>query len=130
MAALLHDVAEDSEVTLSDLRDAGFPPEVLNAVEALTRRGGESRLEAARRAAKDPIALMVKLADVTDNMNLDRIPDPSDKDLARLKEYEQVKELLTAELNRHPGIDASETDPSAERFARKTSEKIQSICRR
>jgi len=65
-------------------------------VEALTKRKGESRLDAARRAAKNPIALIVKLADVTDNMYLSRISKPSEKDFTRLKEYEQVKELLAA----------------------------------
>jgi len=53
-------------------------------------------LDAARRAAKNPIALIVKLADVTDNMYLSRISKPSEKDFTRLKEYEQVKELLAA----------------------------------
>lgn len=97
MAAVLHDVVEDTAVTLVDLKDAGFPPDVLDAVDALTKRKGESRLEAARRAANNPIARVVKLADVTDNMDLSRIFNPSEKDFARLKEYEQVKELLETE---------------------------------
>lgn len=103
MAAVLHDVVEDTTVTLADLRDEGFPPEVLAAVEALTKRTGESRLESAARAAKDPIALIVKLADVTDNMDLSRISNPSEKDFSRLKEYEQVKELLAAKLHERLG---------------------------
>ncbi len=101
MAAVLHDTVEDTTVTLVDLRDAGFPPEVLDAVEALTKRKGESRLEAARRAAKNPISLVVKLADVADNMDLGRISNPSAKDYARLKEYVQVKEILNAKLQEH-----------------------------
>ena len=101
MAAVLHDTVEDTTVTPVDLRDAGFPPEVVNAVEALTKRNGESRLEAALRAAMDPISLIVKLADVTDNMDLGRIANPTEKDFARLKEYEQVKELLYAKLQEH-----------------------------
>jgi len=102
MAAVLHDVVEDTDVTLADLRDEGFPPEVVDAVEALTKIEGEHRLEAARRAAKNPIALIVKLADVTDNMDLSRMSNPSEKDFNRLKEYEQVKELLAAKLHIHP----------------------------
>ena len=101
MVAVLHDTVEDTTVTLVDLRDAGFPPEVLDAVEALTKRKGESRLEAALRATKNSISLIVKLADVTDNMDLGRISNPSQKDFARLKEYEQVKELLCAKLQEH-----------------------------
>jgi len=68
---------------------AGFPTEVLDAVEALTKRKGESRLDAARRAEKNSVALIFKLADITDNMDLSRISNPSEKDFTRLKEYEQ-----------------------------------------
>ena len=48
----------------------------------------------AARAAANPIARVVKLADVTDNMDLSRISDPTDKDFERLKEYVKVKKLL------------------------------------
>ncbi len=96
MAAVLHDTVEDTSISLADLRDAGFSAEVLDAVDALTKRKGEKRLDAARRAAKNPIALVVKLADVTDNINLGRISNPTQQDFERLKEYEQVKELLEA----------------------------------
>jgi len=96
MAAVLHDVVEDTPVTLEDLAAEGFPPEVLEAVEALTKKQGESRLEAAQRAVRNPIARIVKLADVTDNMDLRRIASPTEKDYARLKEYEQVKAILEA----------------------------------
>ena len=96
IAAVLHDVVEDTDVTLDDLRAAEFHAEVLEAVDALTKRTGESRLDAARRAVRNPIARAVKLADVADNMDLKRIGSPSEKDFARLKEYEQVRALLEA----------------------------------
>jgi len=96
MAAVLHDVVEDSAVTLQDLRDEGFPAEVVDAVQALTKQEGESRLSAAARAAANPIARVVKLADVGDNMDMSRIANPTDKDYARLREYEQVRDLLLA----------------------------------
>lgn len=94
MAAVLHDVVEDTNITLEDLRSEGFPEEVLEAIAALTKAKGESRLEAARRAARNPIARVVKLADVNDNTNLTRIAQPTEQDYARLQEYEQVKRLL------------------------------------
>jgi len=94
MAAVLHDVVEDTPVTLEDLRDEGFDQQVINAIEALTKRPGETRLDAAKRAAANPIARVVKLADVTDNMDLSRIAEPQDKDFERLKEYVKVKRLL------------------------------------
>ena len=96
MAAVLHDTVEDTDISLANLGDAGFPAEVLDAVDALTKRAGEQRLDAARRAAENPIALIVKLADVMDNMDLSRIPNPTDRDYERLKEYEPVIKLLLA----------------------------------
>ena len=96
MAAVLHDTVEDTAITFEDLREAGFPTEVLEAVQALTKKKGENRLEAAHRAAANPIALMVKLADVSDNMDLGRLPNPTKKDYARLEEYKKVRSLLEA----------------------------------
>ena len=96
MAAVLHDTVEDTNISLADLLDAGFPAEVQDAVDALTKRAGEKRLDAARRAAENPIALVVKLADIMDNMDLSRIPNPTNRDYERLKEYEEVIKVLLA----------------------------------
>lgn len=96
MAAVLHDVVEDTAITIDDLAREGFPPAVLRAVEALTKLPGETRLEAAARAAADPVARKVKLADNAENMDLSRIPNPTDKDHARCREYAEVRELLLA----------------------------------
>ena len=96
MAAVLHDVVEDTSITIDDLAREGFPIEVLRAIAALTKLPGETRLEAAARAAADPVARKVKLADNAENMDLSRIPNPTDKDYARCREYEEVRELLLA----------------------------------
>ena len=96
ITAVLHDVVEDSPVTLDDLRAAGFDEAVILAVDALTKRPGESRLDAGRRAAVNPIARAVKLADVADNMDLVRIKNPTERDSARIREYEQVRAMLLA----------------------------------
>ena len=96
MAAVLHDVVEDTEVSFELLRAEGFPEIVLEAVRALTKYPGEKRIDAAARAAAHPVARVVKLADVSDNMDLSRIAAPTEKDYARLREYEQVRALLLA----------------------------------
>jgi (p)ppGpp synthase/HD superfamily hydrolase len=96
MAAVLHDVVEDSPVTLERLAAEGFADEVLQAVEALTKRPGETRVVAAARAAANPIARAVKLADNAENMDLSRISNPTAKDQARLEEYKQVRAILLA----------------------------------
>lgn len=95
MAAVLHDVVEDTKVvTLERLRSEGFPDEVVRAVDALTKREGETRLEAAARAAAHPIARVVKLADNAENMDLSRIAEPTDKDRERVEEYGKVRAIL------------------------------------
>lgn len=94
IAAVLHDVVEDTHVELSDLEAEGFANDVLAAVEALTKRPGESRLQAAMRAASHPIARVVKLADNAENMDISRIANPTEEDFKRLREYEAVRAVL------------------------------------
>ena len=72
MAAVLHDVVEDTDWTLDALRERGFPDEVVDAVDHLTRREGESYDEFVTRAAAHPVARRVKLADLEDNMDVRR----------------------------------------------------------
>jgi len=97
MAAVLHDVIEDTDVSLQQLIDEGFPSDVVMAVDALTKRPGESRVQAAQRASTNSIAREVKLADNAENMDLTRIQNPSPRDFARVEEYKIVREIL---LNR------------------------------
>ncbi|ARO34046.1 metal-dependent phosphohydrolase HD domain-containing protein (plasmid) [Rhizobium sp. NXC14] len=67
--AYLHDVAEKgSGWTLDRLREDGFPPAIISAVDALTRRSEETDDEFVRRAASNPLALPVKQADLEDNL--------------------------------------------------------------
>ena len=99
IAAILHDVVEDTSATFEDLEREGFPAEVVDAVRALTKFEGESRIEAAKRAVQNPIARVVKLADVADNMDLGRISAPTEKDRVRLNEYLQVRSLLEGKLS-------------------------------
>jgi (p)ppGpp synthase/HD superfamily hydrolase len=96
IVAVLHDVVEDTSVTLDQLANEGFSDAVLSAIQALTKQLGESRLEAASRAVINPVARVVKLADNAENMDLSRIPDPTEKDFIRLQEYQEVRALLLA----------------------------------
>jgi (p)ppGpp synthase/HD superfamily hydrolase len=96
IAAVLHDVVEDTPWTLAELAAEGFAPEVLAAVEALTKREGESRPDALARAAANPIARRVKLADLTDNLDPSRIAEPTARDHERLAWYARAKAELEA----------------------------------
>jgi len=97
MAGWLHDVVEDTDVTLDDLRAAGYPPEVVSAVDAVTRRPGEDYLDLVRRAAADPIGRLVKLADNRHNSDESRLaalpPDQADRLRAK---YAAAREILLA----------------------------------
>lgn len=94
MAAVLHDVVEDTDVTLEDLRQAGYPASVVEAVDHLTRRAEESYEEFIRRAAAHPVARRVKLADLEDNMDLRRLGTVTEKDLERLARYHRMRRWL------------------------------------
>ena len=97
MAAVLHDVVEDTEWTLERLREAGFSDEVLEAVDCLTHREGESYEEFVKRVRTNPIARQVKIADLEDNMNVRRINQIGPRDLERLEKYHRAWRVLTGE---------------------------------
>jgi (p)ppGpp synthase/HD superfamily hydrolase len=100
MAAVLHDVVEDSEgaVTLEQLRAEGFAAVVVEAVEGLTKRPSEKNDYEAfiRRLAPNALAREVKLADLRDNLDLTRIAEPTEKDRARLEKYKRAIATLEA----------------------------------
>src|ERR1051325_8566819 len=87
MAAVLHDVVEDTDWTLGRLRDAGFSEEVIEAVDCLTHREGESYEEFVERVRTNPIARQVKIADLEDNMNVRRMNQLGPKELERMEKY-------------------------------------------
>ena len=97
IAAVLHDILEDTDVTEAQLQAMGFDQDVIVAVQALTKRKGETRLEAAKRAKADPIAREVKMADNADNLDLSRLDDLTEKDLLRVREYILVRKVLRAD---------------------------------
>lgn len=90
IAAVLHDVVEDTAVTLEELRGEGFPEAVLEAVEALTKRDGEDYEAFIRRVAPNAIAREVKLADLRDNSDLSRIAEPTERDRERIRKYQRA----------------------------------------
>lgn len=98
IVAVLHDVIEDCDVTLEDLHKAGFSTRIVDAIGTLTKQPGETRIHAAQRAAQLPLARAVKLADNAENMDISRISSPTQKDLARLEEYKEVRTLLLSPI--------------------------------
>lgn len=97
IVAVLHDILEDTATTTDELYALGFPMHLIEAIVALTKQQGESRIQAAQRTVQNPIARIVKLADLTDNINLSRIQSPTMKDFERLKQYQQVRDILLSQ---------------------------------
>ena len=83
--ALLHDTIEDTEVTVEYLREEGFPEEIINGILSVTKKEGESYEDFVRRAAENEIGIIVKKADLEDNMDIRRLREITDKDVERLR---------------------------------------------
>ncbi len=94
ITAMLHDTVEDGDWTLRGLSEEGFDPVVVAAIDALTHREDETYMDYVRRAAANPIAVAVKRADLTDNLDLSRIPDPTRKDQDRADKYRRALALI------------------------------------
>lgn len=94
MAAVLHDVVEDTPVTLEQLRKEGFPEAIVEAVDCVTRRDGQGEEEYLERVAGNMLARRVKLADLEENMDVRRIPEPVEKDWLRMAKYRRAWERL------------------------------------
>lgn len=95
-AALLHDVVEDTDWTVDALGQAGMDPAVIEIVTTLTHRNGESYWDYLRRVRLNPQAVPVKVADLTHNSQIDRIPRPSRFDFMRLEKYRKAMAYLLA----------------------------------
>jgi (p)ppGpp synthase/HD superfamily hydrolase len=98
IVAVLHDAIEDSDLTLENLRSAGFPEGLLEAIAAITKTEGEAYEAYLERVMGNAIALRVKIADVSHNLDLGRIAHPTEKDLQRIEKYKKVLIQLRSHL--------------------------------
>ncbi|MCP3138958.1 GTP pyrophosphokinase [Pyxidicoccus xibeiensis] len=85
--AILHDVVEDTPYSLERLRGLGYPEDVLAALDALTRRDGETYEAFVERLRPNALARRVKLADLEDNMDVRRLAAVTPRDAERLARY-------------------------------------------
>lgn len=97
VTALLHDVVEDSDYTLEQLRQKGIPDNILAALDCLTHRPHENYDQYIQRILPNPLARKVKLADLQDNMRITRIAQLKPKDLERLAKYHRIWRQLMEE---------------------------------
>jgi (p)ppGpp synthase/HD superfamily hydrolase len=90
IVGVLHDVVEDSHYTFDDLRQMGYSEKIVEAIDHLSRRENETYEELVKRAAVHPLARLVKLADLEDNMDIRRYAVLDDKILEHLARYHRA----------------------------------------
>lgn len=100
MAAVLHDAIEDTELERDDLVEAGYPTEVVEAVECLTHREGDTYVGYIERLAANPVARRVKIEDLRENLRNNRrsVGSPNAERIAR---YEAALARLTTGASQH-----------------------------
>ena len=98
IVGVLHDVIEDTDWTFERLAEEGFSDEVIAALRCVTKISeNENYDDFIDRVKKNPLAVAVKINDLTDNMDIRRLPYLSDKDVKRLKKYLKAYKRLTGE---------------------------------
>lgn len=98
--AYLHDVVEDTKISFDDLKEYGFPNQIIEAVKALTKQKNESYDVYIDRVIRNPIAKKVKLADMKHNSDITRIKNPSQKDYDRCQKYlDKIQYLINKPLS-------------------------------
>ena len=101
IVGILHDVVEDTPVTIDMLRKEGFSEDVLAALECVTKQKNEDYGHFINRITRNPLATQVKLYDIEDNLNRDRIPFPTPKDEARFAKYEKYHKIIIEKIEEY-----------------------------
>ena len=98
IVGVLHDVVEDTDWTFEALEAEGFSPEIISALRCVTKTSeNENYDDFIERVKKNPLAVAVKINDLSDNMDIRRLPYLSDKDVKRLKKYLRAYKKLIGE---------------------------------
>jgi (p)ppGpp synthase/HD superfamily hydrolase len=92
--AVMHDLVEDTAITLERLKQLGFDDEIILAIDHLTKRENEDYAEFIQRCAHNPFARNVKICDLRHNMQTERINQLNGKDLKRLQKYHEAIQFL------------------------------------
>lgn len=92
--AYLHDVIEDTSLTLLDLKKEGFSKNIIEAVDILTKKKGQDYQSYLNLVKTNELARVVKLADLRHNSDLTRLPLITEKDLERNKKYSSAITFL------------------------------------
>ena len=96
IVGVLHDVVEDSDWTFEMLKGEGFSDDVIDALKCVTKLSEDEDYDHfIERVKTNPLAVKVKLNDLKDNMDITRLGEVTEKDLARLNKYIRAYRQLT-----------------------------------
>lgn len=87
IVAYLHDVIEDTNVTLLDLTQYGFSDTILEAIDILTKKKRQTYQSYLELVKTNELARVVKLADLRHNSDLTRLKEITSKDIERREKY-------------------------------------------
>lgn len=93
--AVLHDVVEKSDWTLERLREEGFDDDILEAVDLLTRRDSQEYMDYIDRLKGNSLARKIKIADIEDNMNPERMGSSREENTEKLSRLRKAWRILT-----------------------------------
>jgi (p)ppGpp synthase/HD superfamily hydrolase len=94
IVAVLHDVIEDTALSLESLKGYGFSDEVIDAVDCLSKKNDESYDAFILRVSSNKLAIKIKIEDIKDNLNLSRLKNISAEDLLRIEKYHNALNVL------------------------------------
>lgn len=109
IVALLHDVVEDTDLTLDDLRKEGFPEDIIAGVDSVTRRKGETYADFCLRASQNELGIDVKIADIKENLDFSRLIHPTEEDIRQFESRSvryrrELKNLYKAKISKKAPI--------------------------
>jgi len=94
IVALLHDVIEDTKITLEDIKSYGFNNNILEALKVITHDKNINYIDYINKISKNKLATKIKIRDLKHNIDLSRIPNPTEEDYNRVNQYKKALEIL------------------------------------
>lgn len=94
IVAVLHDVIEDTDITIEDLIFQGFDEDIIEAIDILTKKKGQKYTDYIHLVGTNKLAREVKISDLKHNMDLNRLKDVTDKDRERCVKYKNAHDYL------------------------------------
>lgn len=96
ICGVLHDLVEDTDWSFEQLKEEGFPIHIIEALRCVTKLSDDEPYnDFIKRIKINPLAVAVKINDLTDNMDIRRLNDITESDINRLKKYHSAYKELT-----------------------------------